>query len=155
MTEFIDQPAAPAYCPSCQGIGPTFVTLFDAPTLGRREFQRCCARCSRILATGQFAESVGGRTSMTRTQVWLLPLFDVQEFRRAFEAWFPGGTATHIPLVPDAHPPGIPDGSPYLEVEVQSERLAELWSFLEGYADRHGCAVAKRPASGFGFEHSG
>jgi hypothetical protein len=93
---------------------------------------------------------------VTTSQFWLAPTLDPKEFCAAFEGHFlDGSKAEHIPLVPDAHPYQVEDGSHFFELTLPTARMAEYWPFILLYAERHGMRLKKFPASGFGYVHSG
>lgn len=91
----------------------------------------------------------------TVTQFWLHPSAPVDDFVESFRIAFPQGVAERIPLVPDAHPMWVRDGSPYFELQIPTEQMSKLELFLEEFAQRHGLLTIKGPASGFGFQHAG
>ena len=95
------------------------------------------------------------RVGITLTQFWLPPNLDPGSFAKSFETFFKGGRANHIPLVPDAHPPEVEDGSHYFELNVPTERMSDLDLFLNNYAAKFDMVPTRFQASGFGFDHSG
>lgn len=93
---------------------------------------------------------------MTISHFWLPPDFDKSAFIRAFLAHFNGGKAKHCPLVPDAHPRQVPDGSQLIELEVPTARMGEYQPFLQLFAAERGYDLNLFPnTAGFGFSHSG
>ena len=93
--------------------------------------------------------------SSTVSQFWLPPELKPEEFARSFNAYFFDGKAKHYELVDDAHPPNVPDGSHYFELEVPTDRMDEFLGFLRDFAARHDCEIDNFPADGFGYSHSG
>jgi hypothetical protein len=95
------------------------------------------------------------RKTSVVSEFWLPPDLDPKDFEREFKFFFVGGEARHIPLVPDAHPRGVPDGSHYFQLVVPKDKMDKYYPFLQEYASKHDCDIQKFPASGFGFAHGG
>ncbi len=108
-----------------------------------------------VLSDTVFFGGTMSKKATTTSEFWLPPDLDPADFEKAFKSCFRGGVAKHIPLVPDAHPWRVPDGSHYFELTLPTSKMARYQPFLLEYARKHRVDVTKFPASGFGFAHSG